>query len=173
MPTEAKRATVAELAAAFAESDRVIVSDYRGLTVSNIGTVRRSLREKGITYRVVKNRLARIAADQAGREALSSLLEGPSALALGGADEVALARGVLDALRPFRTVAIRGAVVGGTRLDAESVGRLATLPSREQMFSSIAGGFAAPLATTAALFDAPLRELAGLFEALTQKQQAA
>ena len=78
MPTEAKRAEVAELVEALSGSDRAIVSDYRGLTVSDIGAVRRSLRDKGITYRVVKNRLLKIAADQAGRGELSELLEGPT-----------------------------------------------------------------------------------------------
>lgn len=174
MPSEAKRAAVAELVKAFSNSDRAIVSDYRGLSVSDIGAVRRSLRDKGITYRVVKNRLAKIAADQVGRGAISSLLEGPSALALGAADEVALAKGLLEAVRPFRSVAIRGAIVGGKLIDGDGVTRLATLPSRDQMLAAIAGGLASPLATTAGLFDAPLRGMAGLLEALaTQKGAAA
>ena len=78
MPTEAKRATVAELVEAFSNSPSAVVSDYRGLTVSDIGRVRRELREKGISYRVVKNRLAKIAAEEAGRGELSALLTGPS-----------------------------------------------------------------------------------------------
>jgi len=173
MPTEAKRAAVADLVEAFSGTDRAIVSDYRGLTVSDLGAVRRSLREKGITYRIVKNRLARIAADQAGRPDLSTLLEGPSAVALGGDDEVALAKGLLDALRPFRSVVIRGAVMGGSRIDSAGITRLATLPSRDELLAGIAGGFAAPLATTAALFDAPLREMAGLFQALADQRTGA
>jgi large subunit ribosomal protein L10 len=173
MPTEAKRAAVADLVEALSGSDRAIVSDYRGLTVSDIGAVRRSLRDQGITYRVVKNRLARIAAEQAGRSELASLLDGPSAIAIGGADEVALAKGLLDAIRPFRSVIVRGGVVGNDRLDTSGVTRLSTLPSRDQMMASIAGGLAAPLAQTAGLFDAPLRSVAGLLEALSQQKQAA
>lgn len=174
MPTEAKRATVAELVEALSKSDRAIVSDYRGLNVTEIGAVRRSLRDKGITYTVVKNRLARIAADQVGRGDIASLLQGPSALALGASDEVALARGMIEAIRPYRAVAIRGAIIGGRLIDGDGVTRLSTLPSREQMLSAIAGGLAAPLATTAGLFDAPLRQIAGLIDALaTQKGAAA
>ena len=68
---------------------------------------------------------------------------------------------------------IRGALVGGSRLDGNGVTRLSTLPSRGQMLSSIAGGLAAPLAQTAALFDAPLRDMAGLIDALAQQKQSA
>ena len=81
MPTEAKHATVAELVEIFSQSSSAVVSDYRGLTVSDIGKVRRELRDKGISYRVVKNRLGKIAAEQAGRSELASLLVGPSAVA--------------------------------------------------------------------------------------------
>ena len=93
--------------------------------------------------------------------------------AVGGADEVALAKGLLEALRPFRGVVIRGAVMGGSRMDGAGITRLATLPSRETLLAGIAGGLAAPLATTAALFDAPLREMAGLFQALADERAGA
>src|SRR3954447_22423671 len=108
MPTEAKRATVAELTEVLSAISSAVVSDYRGLTVSEISKVRRELRDKGISYRVVKNRLGRIAAEQADRAALAKLLIGPSAVAMGGTDESALARITLDALRPYRQVTIRG-----------------------------------------------------------------
>ena len=91
-----------------------IVADYRGLTVSDLQAVRRALRGEGITYRVVKNRLARIAAEEVGNTELTPLLEGPTALAMGGGDEVALARTFLDAIRPYKTVVVRGAVLSGS-----------------------------------------------------------
>jgi large subunit ribosomal protein L10 len=83
MPTEAKRETVAELVEVFSANPTSIVADYRGLKVSDLSTIRRSLRDRGIEYRVVKNRLAKIAADEAGVGELSSLLEGPTGIALG------------------------------------------------------------------------------------------
>ncbi|MDQ3448198.1 MAG: 50S ribosomal protein L10 [Chloroflexota bacterium] len=173
MPTDAKRAAVAELVEAFSNSDRAIVSDYRGLTVSDLNALRRALREQGITYRVVKNRLARIAADEAGRGELSGLFDGPSAVALGGQDEVALAKGVLDALRPHRSVVIRGGVIGNMRIDGAMVSRLATLPSREQLLSQLAGGIASPLSTMASLLSAPLRNLGyGLTQLRDQREGA-
>src|SRR3990172_6393103 len=83
MPTEAKRATVAELTTILEASTSSIVADYRGLKVSEISAVRRSLREKGIGYHVIKNLLTKIAAEQAGIAELSPLLPGPTAPALG------------------------------------------------------------------------------------------
>jgi large subunit ribosomal protein L10 len=159
MPTEAKRAAVTELVEVISASPYAIVSDYRGLTVSDIAKVRRELRSRGITYRVVKNRLARIAAEQAGRSDLSPLLTGPSAIAVGGGDEAALARGLLDAVRPYRTVVIRGAGIRGATIDGDGVTRLATLPSRDLLLAQLAGGIASPLATMAGLLGAPLRNL--------------
>jgi large subunit ribosomal protein L10 len=159
MPTEAKKATVAALKEELSAAKATIVADYRGLTVADIGAIRRGLRGNGIQYRVVKNRLAKIAAQEAGNTELAELLVGPSALAMGGGDEVALAKSFLDAIRPYRTVAIRGAVLGGQRVDADSVTRLATLPSREVLLGQLAGSMVAPLASMASLFAAPLRNL--------------
>jgi large subunit ribosomal protein L10 len=173
MPTEAKRAQVAELVEVFSASQAAIVSDYRGLTVTEIGKVRRELRGKGITYRVVKNRLARIAAEQAGRAELGTLLTGPSAVALGGNDEAELARGLLDAVRPYRTVVVRGAAIGDTTLDGDAVTRLAALPGRSVLLGQLAGGIASPLGTMAGLLAAPLRNLGyALAQLQEQRQQA-
>jgi large subunit ribosomal protein L10 len=173
MPTEAKRETVADLSQAFAASRAAIVSEYRGLTVADLSRVRRELREKGITYRVVKNRLAKIAAQDAGRSELVPLLTGPIAITLGGSDESALARATLDALRPFRSIVVRGGSAGGRAFDADSVNRLATLPSREVLLAQLAGGIASPVSTLAGLFAAPLRGLAYAFAQVRDQREAA
>jgi large subunit ribosomal protein L10 len=173
MPTEAKKATVAALKEELSAAKATIVADYRGLTVADIGAVRRSLRGEGIKYRVVKNRLAKIAAQEAGNTELADLLSGPSALAMSGGDEAALAKSFLDAIRPFRTVAVRGAVLGGQRVDADGVTRLAALPSREVLLGQLAGGMVAPLASMASLFAAPLRNLGYALTQLVAKKEAA
>lgn len=173
MPTEAKKATVAALKEDLSAAKATIVADYRGLTVADIGAVRRALRGNGIKYRVVKNRLAKIAAQEAGNAELAGLLEGPSALAMSGGDEVALAKSFLDAIRQYRTVAVRGAVLGGQRVDADGVTRLATLPPREVLLGQLAGGMIAPLASMASLFAAPLRNLGyALSQVADQKAKA-
>lgn len=173
MPTEAKRQAVAELRQQLEASRTLIVSEYRGLTVREIGEIRRSLRRQDIAYRVVKNRLMRIAASESVGPALDGLLTGPTAIAFSNADEGATAKAVVDAMRPYRQVKITGALLGDRAIDADGVTRLAALPSRDVLLSQIAGAFAAPLATTAGLFDAPLREVAGLVSALADQRAAA
>jgi len=173
MPTEAKRETVAALTEEARSAKAMIVSEYRGLKVKEIGEIRRALRKQDVSYRVIKNRLLRIAAaDSPSGEALGPLLVGPTAIAFG-ADETATAKAVIDATRPYRIVKITGAVLGTRAIDAEGVSRLAALPSRETLLAQVAGGFAAPLATMAGLFEAPLRDVAGLAQALADQQASA
>jgi large subunit ribosomal protein L10 len=172
MPTEAKEAAVAELREQLQANRTLIVSEYRGLTVRDIQEIRRSLRKQDVTYRVIKNRLMKIAASDTLGSALDPLLIGPTAIAFGN-DEGATAKAVIDTMRPFRQVKITGAMLGDRAIDADGVIRLAALPSRDVLLSQVAGAFTAPLATTAGLFDAPLREIAGLVAALADKQAAA
>jgi large subunit ribosomal protein L10 len=121
--------------------------------------MRRSLREQGVRYQVVKNRLARIAARESGRDALAELLDGPTGLAMGGSDEVALARAFLEAVRPYRSVVVRGGLVGNHAFDGAAVSRLATLPPREVLLAQLAGSIASPLAGLGSVLAAPLRKL--------------
>ena len=165
MPTEAKRETIDDLRAELDASRAMIVSEYRGLTVKEISEIRRALRKQDVTYRVVKNRLMRIAAEDSVGEALSPLLIGPTAIAFG-TDEAGTAKAVIDATRPYKIVKITGGVLGSRAIDASSVGRLAALPSREVLLAEALGAIVAPMSTVAGLFDAPLRDVAGLVQAL-------
>ncbi len=169
MPTEAKRATVAELREDLANSRTLIVSEYRGLTVKEIAEIRRALRKQDVTYRVVKNRLMRIAAEDSVGAALSPLLIGPTAIAFGG-DEAGTAKAVLDATRPYnKIVRITGAVLGDRAIDADAVTRLASLPTRDVLLAQAIGAITGPLAATAGLMDAPLRETAALVQAFFER----
>jgi large subunit ribosomal protein L10 len=159
MPTEAKRETVAELREELANARTMIVSEYRGLSVKELAEIRRALHKQDVTYRVVKNRLMRIAATDSVGEALSPLLTGPTAIAFG-TDEASTAKAVLDATRPYnKIVRITGGVLGDKAIDADAVVRLAALPSREILLAKLAGGMQAPVATLAGLLAAPLRNL--------------
>jgi large subunit ribosomal protein L10 len=171
MPTEAKRETVAVLRTQLANSRTLIVSEYRGLTVKDIAEIRRSLRKQDVTYRIVKNRLMRIAAADTLGSALDPLLTGPTAIAFGQ-DASTTAKAVMDAVRPFRQVRITGGLLGSRAIDGDAVGRLAALPPREVLLSQVAGAFAAPLAMTAGLLEAPLRDVAGLVAALSDQRAA-
>ncbi len=172
MPTEAKRETVAELRDEVSRTRTFIVSEYRGLKVSEIAEIRKSLRKQDVSYRVVKNRLMRLAADGATGAALSPLLEGPTAIAFG-TDEAGTARAVLDATRPFRIVKIKGGVLGSTAITAEEVVALAALPSREVLQARLAGAIVSPVATLAGLLSANLRNLAYGLQQLADQRTAA
>ena len=173
MPTEAKRETVAALREELANSRTMIVSEYRGLKVKEIAEIRRALAKQDVTYRVVKNRLLRIAATDQVAEALSPLLTGPTAIAFGN-DEAGTAKAVLDATKPYaKIVRITGGVLGDKAIDADGVTRLATLPSRDVLLAKLAGGMQAPVGTLAGLFAAPLRNLGyALSQVADQKARA-
>ena len=159
MPTEAKRETVKVLREALDQNQTRIVSSYRGLKVSEIGEIRRSLRKSDVTLTVAKNRLMKIAAQDAGVDELVPLLQGSTAIAFGD-DPGRTAKALLDAMRPYsKIVAIRGGVVGTRAFDADGVQRLSVLPSREVLLAQLAGGMQAPIATLGGLLGANLRNL--------------
>ncbi|HEY0443684.1 MAG TPA: 50S ribosomal protein L10 [Candidatus Limnocylindrales bacterium] len=172
MPTEAKRETIAELREELARSRTMIVSEYRGLTVHEVAEIRRALRKQDVRYRIVKNRLMRIAAGDGVGEALGGLLTGPTAIAFGN-DEAATAKAVIDATRAYKLVRITGGVLGDRAIDADGVTRLATLPSREVLLGRLAGAIQSPTATLASLLAANIRNLGyALTQVRDQKAQA-
>ena len=171
MPTDAKRESVVELQAALTAHKTMIVSEYRGLTVKEIAEIRRALRKQDVSYRVIKNRLMKIAAKDTVGDALNPLLTGPTAIAFGN-DEAATAKAVIDATRPYRIVRITGAVLGDRAIDADAVTRLATLPARPVLLGQLAGAIQSPTATLASLLVANLRNL-GSALAQVRDQKAA
>jgi len=172
MPTEAKREKVAELREHLSGSRTLIVSQYRGLTVKEIAEIRRALSKQDVAYRIVKNRLMRIAAQDSVGDALSPLLIGPTAIAFGN-DESTTAKAVLDATRPFKQVTVTGGVLGTRAIDADGVKTLASLPTREVLLAKLAGGMQAPVATLAGLLAANIRNLGyALAQVLDQKTQS-
>ena len=173
MPTDTKRQAVAELAELIRGSTAMAVADYRGLKVSEMQAVRRTLREGGVQLHVAKNRLLKIAADEAGRGDLKPMLSGPTALATVDGDEAALARALADALRPYsRVVSVRGGMLGDRAIDASQLARLATLPSREILLGKLAGGMAAPLTGMAGVLAANLRNFVGVLNAVTEHKRS-
>jgi large subunit ribosomal protein L10 len=172
MPTDAKRKAVTDLAEMLRGSSALAVADYRGLTVSEMHTVRRSLRANGVSLKVAKNRLLKIAADEAGLAELKPMLDGPTAIAATSGDEVSLARALQDAFRPYKVVTLRGGLLGGQPVNAADLQRLASLPGREVLLGRLAGGMAAPLTGMAGVLAANLRNLIGVLSALAdQKRQ--
>lgn len=172
MPTDVKRQAVAELAELLRSSRAMAVADYRGLKVSDMQSVRRTLRDSGVQLTVAKNRLLKIAADEADRADLKPMLEGPTALATIDGDEAAMAKALADALRPYsRVVTVRGGMLGSQAIDAAQLTQLATLPSRDVLLGKIAGGMAAPLTGMAGVLAANIRNLIGVLNAVADKKQ--
>jgi large subunit ribosomal protein L10 len=141
--------------------------------VKELAEIRRALRKQDVTYRIVKNRLMRIAAQDTVGEALGPLLVGPTAIAFG-TDESTTAKAVLEATRPYKVVTVTGAVLGNRSISAEAVRTLASLPSREVLLAKLAGGMQAPVATLAGLLAANIRNLGyALSQVRDQKAQSA
>jgi large subunit ribosomal protein L10 len=173
MPTDTKRQAVSELAELIRSSSAMAVADYRGLKVSDMQSVRRTLRESGVQLHIAKNRLLKIAADEADRAELKPLLTGPTALATIDGDEAAMAKALADAFRPYSRIGVtwRGGMLGSRSIDASQLARLATLPSREVLLGKIAGGMAAPMTGMAAVLAANIRNLAGVLSAVADKKR--
>jgi large subunit ribosomal protein L10 len=172
MPTDEKRQAVAELAEMLRSSSAMAVADYRGLKVSEMQAVRRTLRDSGVQLTVAKNRLLKIAADEAERPELKALLTGPTALATIDGDEAAMAKALADALRPYtRVVSVRGGMLGSTPIDAGQLTRLATMPSRDVLLGRVVGGMAAPLTGMANVLAGTLRGFANVLNAVADKKR--
>jgi large subunit ribosomal protein L10 len=173
MPTDIKRQAVTELAELLRSSSAMAVADYRGLKVSDMQAVRRTLRDSGVQLTIAKNRLLKIAADEADRAELKPLLEGPTALATIDGDEAAMAKALAEALRPYaRTgISVRGGMLGNRAIDASQLTRLATLPSRDILLGKIAGGMAAPMTSMAAVLGANLRNLVNVLHAVADQKR--
>jgi large subunit ribosomal protein L10 len=166
-----KAATVAELAEEFRTSTAAVLTEYRGLTVSQIGELRRSL--KGVaTYAVVKNTLTKIAAREAGVEGLDQLLAGPSAIAFIKGDPVEGAKSLKAFAKDNPLLVLKAGYMDGRVLDASEVKKLADLESREVLLAKLAGAMKASMSQAASLFAAPLSQAARSMEALRVKAEA-
>jgi len=141
MRLEQKKETVSELADKLARATIAITTSYSGLTVAQMTELRRRLRQEQIEYRVVKNNLARFAAEQTGREGLTSVIQGPTAIAFGYGDVVAPAKTLLDYIRSTKIeLGILGGLMEDRVLSAAEVTALATLPSREVLIARVLSG---------------------------------
>ena len=138
-PRPEKVTTVAEIAAKLRGADAAILTEYRGLTVSQMAGIRRQLREAGGEWKVYKNSLARLAALQTGAEALSSELVGPTAIAFVKGDVAAAAKVLREASKVNPQLVLKGGVMGDKILSAKDVEVLADLPSRETLLAMFAG----------------------------------
>jgi large subunit ribosomal protein L10 len=168
-PRPEKVAVVEEVRGKLSSSSAAILTEYRGLKVQDLATLRRSLREVGGEYRIYKNTLVRFAARDLGLDSLQALLEGPTAITFVDGDAVSVAKALRDFARTNPSLVVKGGLLGSSVLDAKSAAALADLPSREVLLSRIAGGLAAPMVQFAGLLQALPRNLAYGLKALIEK----
>ena len=167
-----KEAAVAELSNLFETSNAVLLTEYRGLTVGQLKTLRRSISEHA-TYAVVKNTLTKIAANNAGITAFDESLVGPSAIAFVHGDPVAVAKELRAFAKANPALVVKNGFFDGNPLTADDVNKLADLESREVLLAKLAGAFKASLFGAAYMFNAPLAQAVRTVDALRAKQETA
>ncbi|MCC3766231.1 50S ribosomal protein L10 [Streptomyces sp. UNOC14_S4] len=168
MATSAKAAAVAELTDKFRSSNAAVLTEYRGLTVAQLKTLRRSLGENA-QYAVVKNTLTQIAAREAGITLEDGLFAGPTAVAFVTGDPVESAKGLRDFAKENPNLIIKGGVLDGKALSADEIKKLADLESREVLLSKLAGAMKGKQSQAASLFQALPTKLVRTADALRAK----
>jgi large subunit ribosomal protein L10 len=169
MPSTQKIERVAELKEQIEGSNALLLTEYRGLTVSEITELRSSLREGGAKFAVIKNTLMKRALEQTDASELGTLLDGPSAMAFVREDPVAAAKSVTAAAKKFPSLILKGGFVEGRLLSAEQAKALADLDSREVMLSKLAGLMKGEMSRAAAVFQATQARFLSLLEAFKAK----
>ena len=172
MPNNEKVERVAALKERIEGSSALLLTDYRGLTVSEISELRRSLRESGTSFAVIKNTLMSRAAADAGLAELGEMLTGPSAIAFVDGDPVAAAKAIKAATKQYPALVLKGGYMDGAVLDDAGANRLADLESREVMLSKIAGMLKSEMSHAAALFVGAQSKFLATLEAFKAKLPA-
>src|ERR1700675_4792196 len=169
MPKAEKLERVARLKARIDAADALLLTEYRGLTVADIMSLRRSLADGGATFAVVKNTLMQRAAAESGIDELEAMLAGPSAVAFVTGDPVAAAKRVVESSKKFPTLVLKGGYLDGKVLSAEDARALADLEPRDVMLSKVAGLLKGEMSRAAAMFGAAQSKFLSLLEAYKEK----
>jgi large subunit ribosomal protein L10 len=145
MNKEQKAAAVEEIAERLGEAEAIFAVDYRGISVPEAAELRSNLREADATFRIVKNRLAKRAAEKAGTTELNELLDGPIALTFVKGDAVVAAKAIATFSRQHEVLEYRGGIMDGEPLDPEKFGAIARLPGLDVLHGQLVGVTASPL----------------------------
>ena len=171
-PRPEKVAVVDEVRERLSSSSAALLTEYRGLKVSDLAALRRSVGEAGGSYKIYKNTLARRAAAELGLSELDPMLVGPTAIAFVEGDAVAVAKSLRDFARTNPNLTIKGGLLGTKVLTAADAGALADVAPREVLLAQLAGALAAPLQQMAGLLQALPRNFAYGLSALVEKRQS-
>lgn len=171
MPTPKKVEQVEEITALLQGAQLTILTDYRGLTVTDLQGLRSQLRQHDASFRVVKNSLAAIAAESVGLGDLRSSLTGPTAILVSSGDPVAPSKVISDFARTSRILQIKLGVLEGQIIPAEAIENLASLPSREVLLARVVGGVQAPIAGLVGVLSGTIRSLAYVLQSRADQLQ--
>ncbi|OGO02058.1 MAG: 50S ribosomal protein L10 [Chloroflexi bacterium RBG_13_53_26] len=170
MIRQKKEESVKKIEEMLSTSSVVIATDYRGMSVGEMSKLRRQLRESGIEYHVIKNTMASLAAENAGREELKDLLKGPTAMAFGYGEVNEPARLLLEYIRTSRVpLSVKGGILSKRALTPEQVTMLSTLPPRPVLVAHLLRQMQSPISSLVAVLSAELTALARVLQA--RKQQ--
>ena len=170
MPTQTKVAAVQDLKVRLQDAKAVVLTEYRGLTVQQLSELRKQLRSVSAQYKVVKNRLAKLAVTASALEPLTRHLTGPTGLIVSREDPVAVAKALATFTKTNQTLTVKAGYMDGQLLEPNGLKALADLPSREALRSQLVGAVQGPLAQLVGLLTAPQRELVYVLE---QRSRAA
>ena len=165
-PRPEKVAVVDEVKARLRDSSAALLTEYRGLKVSDLATLRTALTSAGGDFKIYKNTLVRFAVRDLGMDLDEAMLTGPTAIAFVDGDAAAVAKALRDYARTNQNLVVKGGILGDAPLSADEALALADLPSREVLLARLAGGLAAPLVGFAGLLQALPRNLAYGLKAL-------
>ena len=171
---EQKAEQVDEIAERLKRAKVAVLTDYRGLTVSQLHDLRTRLRGGEVEYRVVKNTLARRAAEAAGVPALQAELKGPVAIAFGYDDLGVPAKLINEFVRATRLkLEVVGGLVEGRVFSPDQVKQLADLPSRESLIAQLLGTLQSPVGQLVGIMQTPVQQLVGVLNAYKERLEAA
>jgi large subunit ribosomal protein L10 len=170
MPREKKAKAIDDLEQLFSRCSIGILTDYRGLKALEMAALRRRLREAGVDYKVVKNTLARIAAQRVGKEELAGVFDGPVAIAFGHGDITLPARALADYIQTTKSaMSIKGGFLPEKVLTSAEVVTLSSLPSAKVLISMVVGEVQRPIAALLGCLNAPMQGVIGALQARIQK----
>ena len=167
-----KVAMVQEIQERLSKSQGAVLTDYRGLNAAEITELRKRLRDAGVEYKVLKNTLTTLAAEELELEGLIPLLEGPTAIAFGYDDPVAPAKIISEFAKTNKNLEVKGGLLEGKILDPAGVKDLAELPSREVLLSMVVRGMQGPIAGLVNVLQGNIRNLVYALDAVRQQKEA-
>jgi large subunit ribosomal protein L10 len=166
MSREEKKRIIDEIEEILSGCATAVFTDYRGLSAGEITELRRKLRGANVSYRVVKNTMARFAAEAAGKPSLTGLIEGPVAIAYSSGDVSGPAKALIDYISSTKLeLDIKGGFIGDKVLTKAEVTALARLPSREALVAMVLAGMQSPITSLVSLLNSPIRGIAAVLSA--------